>query len=247
MTVTYDATPGTKVILEAGSIQGIEVGEEEKLVIFGRGDTANGTAQTNDPTQVTSTGDAETKFGDDSHLTRELKKAIGNGANTSYLYGVATARQSVTDEAIAGGSGTLGNAPIVEDAAEITVTNTTAAVDETPVFRYDSPPSTGDVAADEVAINPLTGEVEAGDADDYEVDYKYEDWSTAFDSADMVLNEGESGVYIALSDTEPVASTLFSKATSLRDPDYKMVKAFAGAQPNANSSESSASVYALVS
>lgn len=237
MTVTYDATPGTKVILEAGSIQGIEVGAAEKLVIFGRGDTNNGTAQTNDPTQVTSTGDAENKFGDDSELTRALKLAIGNGANTGYLYGVSTAYQSVNGEAIAGGSGTLGNVPIVEDLGEISVQNTTdAQAADNVEFRYDSPP-TAPGSANEVHINPLTGEVEAGDGDDYEVDYKYADWSSAFDSADMVLNEGESGVYVALSDAEDVASTLYSKATSLRDPDYKMVKAFAGAMPNDNSGE----------
>jgi len=237
VTVTYDATPGTKVTLEAGSIQGIEVGEEEKLVIFGRGDTNDGTAQTNDPTQVTSTSDAEAKFGGDSELTRALKLAIENGANTGYLYGVSTAYQSVNGEQIAGGSGTLGNVPIVEDLDEVSVQNTTDgnAADDV-AFRYDSPPD-APATENKVYINPLTGEVEAGDADDYEVDFKYADWLSAFDSADMVLNEGESGVYIALSAAEDVASTLYGKATALRDPDFKMVKAFAGAMPNDNSGE----------
>ena len=95
MTVTYDQTPGTKVTIEAGSIAGVEVGEEEKLVIFGRGDTANSNAQTNGPTQVSSAGDAEAEFGDDSELTRALKDAIANGANTGYLYGVAVAGVNV--------------------------------------------------------------------------------------------------------------------------------------------------------
>lgn len=247
MTVTYDATPGTKVILEAGSIQGIEVGEEEKLVIFGRGDTTNGNAQTNDPTAITSTGDAENDFGDDSELTRSLKDAIGNGANTGYLYGVGVARTSVTDEDITGGGDAadssagskIGNVPIVEDTAEITVEDDQANALNVE-FHYVTGTDLTNLTpgADTIFINPFTGEWVADAADNYNIDYKYEDWSTAFDSADMVLNEGESGVYVALTESEDVASTLYSKAMALRDPDYKMVKAFAGAQPNDDSSES---------
>jgi hypothetical protein len=238
MTVTYDQTPGTKVTIEAGSIAGVEVGEEEKLVIFGRGDTANGNAQTNSPTQVSSAGDAEAEFGDNSELTRALKDAIANGANTGYLYGVAVANQSVTGEAVAGGSGTLSNAPVVEDLSTISVQNTTdSQAADSVAFRYDSAPSAPSTA-NEAHLNPFTGEFEAGDSDDYDVDYQYHDWQSAFDSADMVLEEGESGVYVALSEAESVAADLYAKATALRDPDYKMVKAFAGAQPNANSSDS---------
>jgi len=246
MTVTYDATPGTKVILEAGSIQGIEVGEEEKLVIFGKGDTTNGNANTNEPTQVTSTGDAETQFGDDSELTRALQDAIGNGANTGYLYGVGVATQSVTGEDITGGGdaadssggSAIGNVPIVEDTAEITVEDDQANVLDVE-FHYVTGTDLTNLTpgADTIFINPFTGEWVADTTDNYNIDYKYRDWSTGFDSADMVLNEGESGVYVALTESEDVASTLFSKATALRDPDYKMVKAFAGAQPNDDSSE----------
>lgn len=246
MTVTYDQTPGTKVILEGGSIQGIEVGEEEILVIFGRGDTNNGNAQTNDPTAVSSTSAAEAEFGSDSELTRALKDALGNGVNSSYLYGVSTARTSVTaeditaggDAADSSGGSPIGNVPLVEDTAEITVEDDTATVLDVE-FHYVTGTDLTNLTpgADTIFINPLTGEWVADTADNYNIDYKYEDWSSAFDSADMVLDEGESGVYIALTETEDVASTLFSKATALRDPDYKMVKAFAGAQPNDDSSE----------
>lgn len=239
MSVQYGQSPGTKVIVKGGSIQGIEIGEAEITVLFGHGDTASGNATVNDTVQIDSGTTAEEEFGTDSELTEALKAAIGNGADArnGYLYGVAVDTVSVTAEAVAGGSGTLANAPLVEDTATIAVQNTTAIAAETPVFRYDSPPSTGSIAGDEVAIKPQTGEVEAGDTDDYEIDYEYYDWQSAFNAADTLLKEGESGAYFPLSDSESVASAAFSKAENLRDPDYKMVKVIAGAEPNANSSE----------
>lgn len=46
MVVTIGQSPGTEVTLEGGAIGGISIGAEEKLVIFARGDPANGDAQT---------------------------------------------------------------------------------------------------------------------------------------------------------------------------------------------------------
>jgi len=245
MSVTYGQTPGIEVTLEGGTIQGVEVGEEEKLVIFGRGDTGNGSAQTNEYKQVQSGQDAETFFGAGSELAKALKDALSNGANSAYLYGVMPATQSVTDEDITGGGdaadstggSAIGNAPLIEDTNEITVEDDTGTV-MTVKFAYSDVAGMPAPGADEIFINPLTGAWKADTADNYNIDYKYLDWSTAFDAADMVLNEGESGVYWALSDAESVGSTLAGKAEQLRDPDYKMVKSCSFAQPNDNTSES---------
>lgn len=237
MATTFGSTPGVEVTVRGDSIAGIEVGRAQKLVVFGRGDTANGTAAVNDPTQVASQSAADDLFGAGSELAEELRDALGNGANPGFLFGVAVDTPSVSAEAVTGGSGTLANAPVVEDSAQISVQNTTAGASESVVLRYGSPPDASALAADEVAINPLTGEFEAGDTDDYEVDYEFLDYSTAFDAADGVLLERETGVYVALSEAESVASTLSSKVNALRDPAFKMVRGVAGAEPTTTASD----------
>lgn len=238
MAITYGQTPGTEVTLRGQSIAGVEVGQEETLVIFGKGDPSSGTATTNSPTQVPSMADADEAFGTGTELADACREALGNGANDSYLYGVMPSKTAVTGEAHAATqSFSVGNAPIIEDATEITITDTVDSVELAVEFHYASPPATPS-SADTAFVNPFTGEIETDASSDYEVDYKYLEWANAFDSADQVLDEGESGVYVALSEAESVASTLAAKAQSLRDPDYKMVKAFAGAQPNATTSES---------
>jgi len=238
MVVTIGQSPGTEVTLEAGAIGGISIGAEEKLVIFARGDPANGDAQTNSPVKIGAKEEAETQFGEGSHLTQLLKQAIDNGANTAYLWGVMPSTQSVTGEAVdaATQSFTLNNAPIIEDVDEITVTDPAGPTEYDVEFRYNSPPDTPQ-SAETAFVRPQSGEIETDAAADFEVDYKYLDWQAAFDAADPIVNEGESGVYFAGTDAESVASTLFSKAENLRDPAYKMVKAGAGAPPNANTEE----------
>ncbi|MDY6780942.1 MAG: hypothetical protein SV760_10485, partial [Halobacteria archaeon] len=240
MVVNYGSTPGVSIDVEGGTLGAITVGREEYLVVFARGDPNNGNASTNSPTQVTTTTAVENEFGEGTRLAEVLKDAIFNGANArgGYVYGVMPATQAVTGEVHdAVQSFTIGNAPIIEDLAEITIRDTVDAVDLTVEFRYTSPPATPS-NADTAFVNPFTGEVETDSSSDYEVDYKYLDWSSAFDSADTVVGEGESGVYVADTLAESVASTLFGKAAALRDPDFRMIKAFVGALPNANTSES---------
>lgn len=232
MTVTtYGDLPGVEATISGGAVSQIAVGYEQKLVLFGRGDLSGGDASAETPKQIASDVDASTQFGESSELTTALQDALNNGVNPEYLYGVAATETTVSAETVSGGSGTLANAPIVEDASTITVQNTTQAQTETVVFRYESAPSTGSLASDEVAINPLTGEVEAGDSDDYDIDYSYLEWSNALDSADTVLNHNETGLYVTLSEAESVASTLGSKLDNLR-PTYKLVRGVSGAQYN---------------
>jgi hypothetical protein len=237
MSTTYGSTPGVEITTRGTSIVGVEVGTEQKVVIFGRGDPNNGSGSVDTPAQVESQSDADNTFGAGTPLADALRDALGNGANPDYLYGVMPTTTAVTAEAVGSGTGTLNNAPLIEDVDEVTVQNTTAAQSETPVFRYASPPQTGSLESDEVAINPLTGEVESGDTDSYEIDYKYLEWSQAFDAADSDLLEEEAGVYVALSDAESVASTLSSKVNALRDPALKLVRGVTAAQPNGTASD----------
>jgi len=231
---TYGSIPGVRVDVEGGSISGVIVGREQKLVLFGRADPS-GTATVGEPAQAVSRSDARDKFGEGSQLTEAVLDALGNGANGQYLYAVPVEQTAVTGEAFTGGSGELGNTPIVEDVDEITAQNTTDGVEADVEFRYSDPVASPS-SEQTVYINPFTGQLEAGDSDDYEVDYKYLEWSSAFDAADNVLNEFETGIYAALSESESVAADLLTKVQTLRGR-FKMVRGIAGAQPNANSSE----------
>jgi hypothetical protein len=237
MSVTFGSTPGVEVTVRGNSIVGVDVGREQKLVVFGLADTQAGVASVNTPTKVASQTAADDLFGAGSELANGLRDALGNGANPDFLFGVAVEAIDVSGESISGGSGTLANAPVVEDANRISIQNVTAGQSQDVVFRYGSPPDASPLNSDEVAVNPLTGGFEAGDSDDYSVDYEQLDFSTAFDSADSVLLEREPGVYCALSESESVASTLSSKVNSLRDPSFKMVRGLSGAQPTTTASD----------
>jgi len=129
-------------------------------------------------------------------------------------------------------TGTLANAPIVEDLSTLTVTDTVD--DEEPVveFRYAeslSTPTDGST----VFVNPLTGDWSADSSSDYDFDYQYPDWQSALDSASRVVGEGETGIYVTLSEAESVASMLSGTVSGLRS-EYKLVTGVAGAEPNDN-------------
>lgn len=228
--------PGVKLTTEGGTITSIEVGEEEKLVLFGEADLGVGSASANDPTQIAARREADTKFGSGSELADAMRESLANGANIELLYGVAVDTTTVSGENFTSSSGTLANNPIVEDASTITVTQDPGgtAVDFTVSFAYESPPSNPGNSDDTVYINPHTGEWVADPStatDDYDFDYDYQDWSSAFDAADTVVEEGETGIYVALSESSDVASTLDTKVQELR-PDYQMVVGFSAAEPN---------------
>lgn len=230
------------VEVTGGGIGALNLDAEQKLVIFAPGDPNSGTAQTNDPTRVSGSRELESAFGSDTELEEAMRRAAGNGVPYSLMYGVMPAKQSVSGETISGGSGTLGNGPIIEDAAEITVTNTTTSTEQTVVFRYESPPDTSSLADDEVAIDPHDVEFEAGDSDDYEIDYKYYDWESAFDSATGVIQEQESGTWWIESEAESVVNDADAAVTPLRENQWKMVRVGGAAEPNATADDGTAQI-----
>jgi len=248
-TVTFGAFPGVRASLTPGGISGIQVGREQVLVLFGHGDNDVGTADPNTPTGIRTRVDAREQFGATSELALSIEDALTNGANIDFVYGVMLAETEVLGDTGAGaagdatnlgdGSGRLSNSPIREDVSLITVRNTTNDTEETPVFRYESPPDPSGLDANEVAINPNTGEFEAGDTDSYEVDYQYGDWQAALDSADTTIQYNETGIYCTLSDAESVAQQLEAKVDELR-PQWQLVKGVSGAEPNLTSSDGEA-------
>ncbi|AFH21641.1 hypothetical protein OSG_eHP6_00040 [environmental Halophage eHP-6] len=224
------------VTTQGGGIGALNLNVTEKLVIFGRGDPAGGTVNINEPTQVTGPGQLDAVFGADTRINEAMRDAAGNGTAFSVMFGVVPEQVAVTDEAIAGGSGTLDNIPI-EDPSLIDIQNTTAGQSESVVFRYEEPIDTSILASGEVAINPDTGAVAAGDTDNYEIDYEYHEWQAAFDSAVDVIDPQEAGQWCVLSDSGSVVSDAVGSITPLRENQFKMIRLAAGAEPNATASD----------
>ena len=259
---TYGSFPGVRVTTEAGGISSIAIGEEEKLVVFGEAnyvfdsgslvvdpDDANYTdISASDPEQINALRQADAKFGSDSELADGMKEALANGANIDFLYGVAVPREVVEGEVQTSQTGTLDNTELVEHtgvAADsgtntendfaIEVTDTTdGALDVE--LRYNGAPDTPS-DADTVYVNPLTGEYSADAAPDgdYEFSYTYNDYSTAFSANPVtnVVNEDETGVFVALSDSDLVSSDLQTQVSVLRN-NYQLVNAISVAEPNDN-------------
>lgn len=245
-TTTFGDFPGVRVDTAGGAITGIAVGREQRLVVVGVGDPSAGSASTNTAVSIDSRTDPATQFGDGSELTEALLDTLDNGANIDFLYGVMTDETSVTDESASSTSFTLANAPIIEDESStgsgnagngsLIVTDTSASIDLTVEFRYDSPP-TAPSDTDTAHINPITGEVEINSSNsNFEVDYDYPDWSGAFDAAEGVVDENEFGIITALTESESIATNLSGRLNTLRQ-NFQMVMGLSGAEPNDNQSE----------
>jgi hypothetical protein len=238
-TTTFGDFPGVQVTTAGGAITGVAVGREQKLLVVGIDDVGDGSASINEPTQVAAptSQNFDSTFGTESELSEALKDASANGANNDFLYGVVAEQISVSAENFTSTSFTLANTPIVEDLSTITITNNGTGSDPTPEFRYESPPPAPS-DSDTAFINPQTGEVEinSGDAD-FDVAYDYVDWATALDAAETVIDQEESAVIAALTESESVATTLSGNVNSLRG-DYKMALGVTAAQPNASASGS---------
>ena len=258
MTTTYGSFPGVQVTTAGGGITAVAVGDEENLVIFGEGDYArdgedvqnnsltadtadgldsnNASASTESPEQINARNEADSTFGSGSELANAMKDSLANGANIDYLYGVAPERY-IRQESPGTQTGTLSNTPLYEDSSEITWTDEGGPTTMSVEFTYDGAPSTP-TDSDTVYVNPFTGEWAADSAPGtggFTVDYRSLDYSTAFGVTDVrnVLNEDETGVYVALSESDSVASALQTEVKTLRER-YKLVNALHAAEPNDN-------------
>jgi hypothetical protein len=226
-------------------------GSSDELVV--EGDDTSLSISANSPEQINARREANAKFGDGSELAEGMKESLANGANIDFLYGVAVGRDFVEAETQTSQTGTLDNFPIVENTGAsvdsggdsigdqgVTVTDTGDGAVSVE-FRYGdgsgnaqpNSPSDGDT----VFINPLTGEYSADAAPDgdYEFDYTYNQYSAAFGASDVrnVVNEDETGIYVALSDSDSVSSSLQGEVSTLRD-NYQLVNGISVAEPNAN-------------
>jgi hypothetical protein len=260
---TYGSFPGVRVETESGGIQSVEIGAEEKLVFFGEanyvvngtndgliveGDDATLDVNANESEQINAPRVADLKFGSDTELAEAMKNSLGNGANIDFLYGVPVQRKVVEAETQTSQSGTLDNVELVENTGTpvdlaggsvndfgIDVTDTGTGTIDNVELRYGVPsqPSDGET----VFINPLTGEYAADAAPDteYQFDYTHNEYGNAFEASDPknIVNEDETGIFFALSDSDSASADLNNVVNNLRT-DYQLVNALSFAQPNSN-------------
>lgn len=217
------------------------------------GDDASLDVSASEPEQIGAPRVADLKFGSDTELAGAMKEALANGANIDFLYGVAVPRVVVEAESQGSNSGTLDNVAIVENTGD-PVDLSGGSVNDFGIevvadpsgtsqlldveLRYDAlaTPSP-DSGSNKVYINPLTGQY-AADPDattPIEFDYTYNDYSTAFGESGPrnVVNENETGIFFALSESDSVAGDLDTNVSELRN-DYVLVNALSFAEPNDN-------------
>src|SRR6056297_1448399 len=221
-------------------------GDSDELVV--EGDDATLDVSASSPEQINALREADTKFGAGSELADGMREALANGANLAFLFGVAVPRDFVEAEVQSTQTGSLDNVALVEHTGEsvdstgdtigdmgISATDTTDG-DLSVELRYNGSPATP-TEEDTVFVNPLTGEyaADAAASGEYEFSYTYNEYSTAFSAEDVrgIVNEDETGVYVALSDSDSVASSLQTEISTLRT-NYQLVNGVCVAEPNDN-------------
>jgi len=221
-------------------------GDSDELVV--EGDDATLDVSASSPEQINALREADTKFGAGSELADGMREALANGANLAFLFGVAVPRDFVEAEVQSTQTGSLDNVALVEHTGEsvdstgdtigdmgISATDTTDG-DLSVELRYNGSPATP-TEEDTVFVNPLTGEyaADAAASGEYEFSYTYNDYSTAFSAEEVrgIVNENETGVYVALSDSDSVASSLQTEISTLRT-NFQLVNGVCIAEPNDN-------------
>jgi len=228
MAETYGTTtiPSDSVTVRSGGTVSIGAAFETTLGLVGGMDTANGDATEGDVITVESTSDAEQQFGEDSELAKNVAAAYANGAGTIYAVGVS---ETQTTENITGSSsGTLSESPVCDPTVhpdhDITATDTTETADVTVNIVYGTP--SAPTEANTINLNPVTGEWEADESSDYDIDYTYGDYGAAI--TDVV--EKVPRIVTVLTENETVANSLLTELNTY-DSDFEFMHGVVGAEP----------------
>jgi hypothetical protein len=234
---TYGSFPGVQVETEQGGIQSVSVGVEEKVILFGPANydsdgNVEGDASAGDLVGINAASEAVSFFGEGSELAEGMGEALLNGASIDLLRAVAVPQESVEDETQASQTGVLDNVELVENTDQITFSDDGSNL--TVEFRYTPGPSQPS-EEDVVHVNPLTGEYAADSAPstEFSVSYDYLDYDAVFNTAAVsnYINENETGVLFALSDSDAVSADLGTVVSTFRD-NYQLVTGFTFAEPN---------------
>jgi len=137
-------------------------------------DDTQGTATEGESYRVTNGSQARNLFGDDSELTRQVDLAFLNGVSVVYAAAFQTTTETTTlsstdtgtiSEQVADPNVSIGH-PITEPSEEITIV-------------YDESPSAPDSG---IAVNPISGEIQAASSGTYDIEYSSYSHQTAIDA-----------------------------------------------------------------
>ena len=227
-TIQYEAT------VKSGGLSAVSAAFESTAAIVGGMNTSEGSATDGNLQTLTNSNNVDTLFGGDSELAKQVRAAKANGVQTIYAYPLE--ETEVGDVITATQSGTINNAPAFDPSVhpehDITATDTVEGEDVTVNVVYDtgtdiSTPSD----ANTINLNPETGEFEADESSDYEINYTYGDWTTAVEEVTSMLPRI---VGLCTANTS-VANDYLTEANSY-DIDFGFMHGLLGAMPDTEAS-----------
>jgi hypothetical protein len=227
-TIQYEST------VKSGGLSAVSAAFESTAAIVGGMNTSEGSATEGEAQTLTNSNNVDTLFGDESELAKQVRAAFANGVQT--VYAVPLSETTATDSVAGSASGVLDHVPAVDPNVhpehDITATDTVAASSVTVNIVYDEGT---DIAtpteADTINLNPVTGEWEADESSDYDIEYTYGDFQTAVETATSLVPRI---VGICTANTS-VANDYLTEANTL-DTDFDFMHGLVGAMPDTEAS-----------
>jgi len=189
VTIGNTTLPGVQTSVESASSTGVNIGAPGQIGLIGEADLDAGTAEPNSVEVIRTPVKARNLFGPDSQLTNGVVSALGEGAYP--VFAVAPELTDVSSEDLTGLSaaeGVLDNAPVVEDAQQVSF-----IIDGTSknVFTTYGDVSSVTVETDEAHYNPVTGDfvLDQAPSTSGTVDYSAYDYDAATEA--MFADRGE--------------------------------------------------------
>jgi len=241
MTV-YGDIPGVRVEVTSAGVSGVTIGQESYLVLIGTGDPDVDEVEPNEPIRIESREDAEEDFGEDSDIAAAHDRALANGANPNYIFGVKAETELIPEDEVAGPSGVLEQEPLPNKSTLSFTENGVDGEELDVVFSYEE-----DVPVPEdegvVHVNPITGEWEAETSvDTVDIEYETATWDDAVQSAEGAIGEAEFGIFAPLTSSQDALDALESILAEIRGIEYKMALGMIAAEPNMTVGEERAGI-----
>lgn len=242
VTIGNDTLPGLITTVESAANTGRQLFSPGVPVLVGQANQSNGTSSHNKVYRISRANRATELFGakDESLLTQAIHGALAEGA--AAVYALRPEQMSVSAEDLSGlssQSGTLQNAPVVEDADTIQFTINSTSKDTTLYYRGD--PENGSPGNDEVLLNPQSGKFYAdeslGNSGD-EVSYNWVDYTNTFDAIDTAtVLDGDAYLreiadfIVPIDENETVTSDAHTKSEAMEQEGWFNIVLAAAGEP----------------
>ncbi len=233
VTIGNTTLPGVQTTVESSRSVGVGLGSPGDVLLVGSADDEIGTAEPNEGYQIRTPSRARHYFGDNSPLTNAVIDALREGAFPVYAMAVET--ESVEDENVDSGIGSLDSVPVSEVASD---TEFTVDGQELTTIITFGDPEDYTPGENEAYLNPVTGDynIDYDTIDPASVDYVYHDYDTALDA----VYEDEAGeeadfVGVLVENDDVVGSAV--QTVELMAQDYNFAIAVAGASSRMSNEE----------